>query len=199
MPSNTSFSYAVFRRLQAAYVAGIGTATGGHMDPVNPMGGFCLLYPGNPNGILGKIANNNAMGLAGLAPLAPTAAASPLYNMFSAGLGAPDTIPNNVAVGGQMWPIMPPPEQVDPPPALGTQIDQLWLGFNTGSPPPPTERLDGVVNGVKALLALLGKGMSPRWTRGAVGPVTPWATSRAGTPFVTRQISRPWTGSANKS
>ena len=56
--------------------------------------------------------------------------------MLSAGLGAPDTIPNNVAVGGQMWPIMPPPEQVDPPPALGTQIDQLWLGFNTGNPPP---------------------------------------------------------------
>jgi hypothetical protein len=55
----------------------------------------------HPNGILGKIANNNAMGLAGLAPLAPTAAASPLYNMFSAGLGAPDTIPNNVAVGGR--------------------------------------------------------------------------------------------------
>jgi hypothetical protein len=72
----------------------------------------------HPNGILGKNANNNAMGLAGLAPLAPTAAASPLYNMFSAGLGAPDTIPNNVAVGWQMWPIMPPPEQADPPPAL---------------------------------------------------------------------------------
>ncbi len=138
MPGNTSFNYAIFKRLQGAYVAGIGTATGFHMDPANPMGGFCLLYPDHPNGILGKIANNNAMGLAGLAPLAPTPtpADSPLFDMLSAGLGAPDTIPNNVAVGGQMWPIMPPPEQVDPPPALGTQLDQLWLGFNTGSPPP---------------------------------------------------------------
>jgi hypothetical protein len=136
MPGNTSFNYAVFKRLQAAYVRGISTATGFHMDPVNPGGGFCLLYPHHPNGILGKIANNNAMGLAGLAPLAPTAAASPLYNMLSAGLGAPDTIPDNVAVGGKMWPIMPPPEQANPPPALGTQLDQLWLDFNTGSPPP---------------------------------------------------------------
>jgi len=72
MPGNTSFNYAIFKRLQGAYVAGIGTATGFHMDPANPMGGFCLLYPDHPNGILGKIANNNAMGLAGLAPLAPT-------------------------------------------------------------------------------------------------------------------------------
>jgi hypothetical protein len=136
MPGNISFNYAIFKRLQAAYVVGFSSATGGHMDLVNPMGGFCLLYPGHPNGILGKIANNSAMGLAGLAPLAPTAAASPLYNMFSAGLGAPDTIPDNVPVGGKMWPIMPPPEQANPPPALGTQLDQLWLDFNTGSPPP---------------------------------------------------------------
>jgi hypothetical protein len=136
MPGNISFNYAIFQRLQAAYVAGSATATGFHMDPANPGGGFCLLYPGHPNGILGKIANSNTMGLAGLAPLAPTAAASPLYNMFSAALGAPDTIPNNVPVGGQMWPIMPPPEQVDPPPALGTQLDQLWLDFNAGSPQP---------------------------------------------------------------
>ena len=66
MPGNISFNYAIFKRLQGAYVAGIGTATGGHMDPANPMGGFCLLYSGHPNGILGKIANNNAMGLAGV-------------------------------------------------------------------------------------------------------------------------------------
>jgi hypothetical protein len=45
MPGNTSFNYAIFQRLQAAYVAGISTATGFHMDPVNPGGGFCLLYP----------------------------------------------------------------------------------------------------------------------------------------------------------
>lgn len=136
MPGNISFNYAIFNRLQAAYVLGAATATDFHMDPANPGGGFCLLYPSHPNGILGKIANNNTMGLASLPPLAPTAAASPLYNMFSAALGAPDTIPDNVPVGGKMWPIMPPPEQIDPPPKLGTQTDQLWLEFNAGSPPP---------------------------------------------------------------
>src|SRR5260370_13044990 len=136
MPGHISFNYAIFKRLQAAYVAGIGTATGFHMDPVNPGGGFCLLYPHHPNGILGKIANNNAMGLAGLTPLAPTPtpADSPLYDMLSAGLGAPDTIPNNVPVGGPLGPIIPPPEQVDPPPPLRTQLDQLWPALQ---PPRP--------------------------------------------------------------
>jgi hypothetical protein len=124
---NISFNYAIFKRLQGAYVAGINKATDYHMDPVNPLGGFCILYPHHPNGILGKIAAGNTMGLAGLAPLAPTAAASPLYSMLSAGLATPP-IPDNVTVGGKMWPIMPPPEG-------GTQTDPLWLGFNTGTSP----------------------------------------------------------------
>ena len=135
MPGNISFNYAIFKRLQGAYVAGIGTATGFHMDPVNPMGGFCLLYPDHPNGILGKIANNNAMGLAGLAPLAPTTtpADSPLYDMLSGSVG-PNNVPEYVPVGAMntMWPTMPPAE---PPGPVGTQVNPLYLEFNNANPP----------------------------------------------------------------
>jgi hypothetical protein len=52
VPGNTSFSHAIFKRFQGAYVAGFGTTDGGHFDNANPMGGFCLLYPGHPNGFL---------------------------------------------------------------------------------------------------------------------------------------------------
>jgi hypothetical protein len=96
-------------------------ASGGGAGYAPPSGWFfhcAFLHIPPPERHPGQDRQQQRDGLAGLAPLAPTAAASPLYNMFSAGLGAPDTIPNNVAVGGQMWPIMPPPEQADPPPAL---------------------------------------------------------------------------------
>ncbi|MFI5000087.1 MAG: hypothetical protein ACHQK9_09430 [Reyranellales bacterium] len=143
MPANASFTYAIFKRLQAAYVSAYGSGIGGHLDADNApslMGGFSLRYPGDPHGIVGGTLSNAAsgLGLAGLAPMAPTnvPADSPLYNMLSAGLGPDGTIPNTVPVGGKMWPVMPPPEQILPPPALGTQVAQLWLSFNNGNPPP---------------------------------------------------------------
>ena len=138
MPGSTSFNYAIFKRLQASFYSGFGPSTGGHMDLANPMGGFSLLSPNDPHGLMGTLGNAAPAGLAGLAPLAPTnvPADSPIFQMLSASLGLPGTIPNNVLVGANMWPVMPPPEQVQPPPALGTQLDPLWLEFNNGSPPP---------------------------------------------------------------
>ena len=137
MPGNTSFTHAIFKRLQGAYVAGINSTDGGHFDNASPMGGFCLLYPDHPNGILNKLgANAAAMGLVGLSPLAPTTNPpdSPLWQMFNTSLGPPNTIPQNVAVGANLWPVMPPPEP--PGSDMATQFDPLWLEFNNGSPPP---------------------------------------------------------------
>lgn len=137
MPGNASFTHAIFKRLQGAYVAGFGTTDGGHFDNANPMGGFCLLYPGHPNGILNKLGPGaQAMGLVGLSPLAPTNTPtdSPLYDMFAPSFGPPNTIPANVPVGGKMWPVMPPPEP--PGSDMATQFDPLWLEFNNGNPPP---------------------------------------------------------------
>jgi hypothetical protein len=136
MPGNTSFNYAIFKRFQGAYVAGIGSPVGGHFDNANPMGGFCLLYPSHPHGILKVLGAGAPAGLAGLTPLAPTNVPtdSPLYNMFTPSFGPPNTIPANVPVGPNMWPVMPPPEP--PGSNMATQFDQLWLEFNNGNPPP---------------------------------------------------------------
>ena len=45
----------------------------------------------------------------------------------------------------------------------------------TSAPPPISERLDGVVYGVKLRLATLGNGTSRRKLRGPLGPSTPCA------------------------
>ena len=127
MPGNTSFNYAVFKRFQGAYVAGIGSPAGGHFDNANPMGGFCLLYPSHPNGIMKKLGAGAPTGLAGQMPLGATnvAADSPLYNMLAPSFNPPNTVPANITFAGKSWPVMPPPE----PPAsnTATQFDQLWL------------------------------------------------------------------------
>ncbi len=100
------------------------------------MGGFCLLYPSHPNGIMKKLGAGAPTGLAGQMPLGATNAAadSPLYNMLAPSFGPPNTIPANITFAGKSWPVMPPPE----PPFMdnATQFDQLWLEFNTGNPPP---------------------------------------------------------------
>ena len=136
MPGNTSFNYSIFKRLQGAYIKGFGSTDSGHFDNTNPMGGFCLLYPNHPNGILNKLGAGAPTGLAGLSPLAPTnvPADSPLYNMFAPSFGPPNTIPQNVPVGPNMWPVMPPPEP--PGSNMATQDDPFWLEFNNGNPPP---------------------------------------------------------------
>ena len=136
MPGKTSFNYAIFRRLQGGYIAGYNNTDGGHFDNVNPMGGFCLLYPNHPNGLLNKLGANAPPGLLGLTPLAPTNVPgdSPIYNMFAPSFGPPNSIPQNVPVGANMWPVMPPPEP--PGSDQATQFDQMWLEFNNGSPPP---------------------------------------------------------------
>lgn len=146
MPGNMSFTYAVFRRLQGAFVAGWGTTTGAHFEPQTPTGGFCLLYPDHPNGILNKLGAGAPAGLAGLAPLGATAAQSPLYNMFVPSFGAPNTVPETIPFGGQTWPVMPPPE---PPGGPGTQLDKLWLDFNTGNPSPFLTAFAGWIDGGK--------------------------------------------------
>ncbi len=136
MPGNTSFNYAIFKRFQGAYVAGIGSPDGGHFDNANPTGGFCLLYPNHPHGILKTLGSGAPPGLAGLTPLAPTNVPtdSPLYDMLAPSFGPPNTIPANVSVGGKMWPVMPAPEP--PNSDMATQFDELWIEFNTGNPPP---------------------------------------------------------------
>lgn len=136
MPGKTSFNHAIFKRFQGAYVAGFGSPDGGHFDPATPFGGFSLLYPSHPHGILKTLGNGAPPGLAGLTPLAasnlPTD--SPLYNMFVPSFGPPNTIPANVSVGGKLWPVMPAPEP--PMSDTATQFDELWIEFNTGNPPP---------------------------------------------------------------
>jgi hypothetical protein len=136
MPGITSFNHAIFKRFQGAYVAGIGSPDGGHFDPANPYGGFSLLYPSHPHGILKTLGGGAPPGLAGLTPLAPTnnPTDSPLYNMFVPSFGPPNTIPANVSVGGKMWPVMPAPEP--PMSDTATQFDEMWIEFNTGNPPP---------------------------------------------------------------
>ncbi|MBN9091331.1 MAG: hypothetical protein J0J01_30815 [Reyranella sp.] len=136
MPGKTSFAYAIFKRFQGAYVAGIGTTDGGHFDDANPMGGFCLLYPHHPHGILKVLGNNAPPGLAGQTPLGATNVPtdSPLYNMLAPSFKPPNMVPAEISFAGKTWPVMPPPEPPGQP--LATQFDALWLEFNNGNPPP---------------------------------------------------------------
>jgi hypothetical protein len=136
MPDNTSFNYAIFKRFQGAYVSGIGSPAGGHFDNANPMGGFSLLYPSHPHGIMKTLGAGAPAGLPGLSPLGATnvATASPLYNMLAPSFNPPNTVPANITFAGESWPVMPPPEP--PGSNTATQFDQLWLEFNTGNPPP---------------------------------------------------------------
>jgi len=144
----TSFNYAIFKRLQATFYADYGLGGGGHeghmaTDPAQLLGGFSLVYPDDPHGLVTGTLSSAASfaGLApGSSPLAPvgdnTPNDSPLYQMLANSIGPDGTVPFTVNVAGQNWPVMPPPEQVLPQPALGTQTNQLWMQFNTGNPPP---------------------------------------------------------------
>jgi hypothetical protein len=111
--------------------------------PAQLLGGFSLIDPDDPHGLVtGTLSSAaNSAGLTpGSSPLAPvgdnTPADSPLYQMLAQSIGPDGTVPITVNVAGQNWPVMPPPEQIQPPPALGTQTNQLWLQFNAGNPPP---------------------------------------------------------------
>jgi hypothetical protein len=141
----TSFYYAIFKRFQATFTSEASFDLAGHMatNPAQLWGGFSLIDPEDPHGLLtGTLSNAaSASGLApGSAPLAPVGdnapTDSPVYQMLAQSIGAPGTVPIKVNVAGQNWPVMPPPEQILPPPALGTQTNQLWMQFNTGNPPP---------------------------------------------------------------
>ncbi len=134
MPGNTSFYYAIFKRLQGAYYLGLSTPNSGHMDPNTPMGGFSLRTPHDMHGLFGKIGSNPTMSwLQGQAPLASTTTPtdSPIYNMLSGSVG-PNNVPEYVPVGALNWPTMPPGE---PPGPVGQQVDALYLEFNNASPP----------------------------------------------------------------
>ena len=136
MPGNTSFYYAIFKRLQGAYYNGLSTPNSGHMDPNAPMGGFSLRTPKDIHGLFGTIGNNPTMPwLQGRAPLANTATPtdSPLYNLLNGSVG-PNNVPEYVPVGSPStnWPTMPPGE---PPGPIGMQTDPLYLEFNSASPP----------------------------------------------------------------
>ena len=134
MPGNTSFYYAIFKRLQGAYYLGFSTPNAGHMDPNTPMGGFSLRTPHDLHGLFGTIGSNPTMSwLQGQAPLAnsTTPTDSPLYNMLSGSVG-PNNVPEYVPVGALNWPTMPPGE---PPGPVGQQVDELYLEFNSASPP----------------------------------------------------------------
>jgi hypothetical protein len=145
MPS-PSFNYAIFKRLQASFYADFGLGGGGgHMasNPAQLLGGFSLIYPDDPHGaVMGTLSSGASPGgpTQGSSPLAavgdnvPTD--SPLYQMLAQSIGPDGTVPFTVNVAGQNWPVMPPPEQVQPAPALGTQTNPLWKKFNTGNPPP---------------------------------------------------------------
>ena len=134
MPGNTSFYYAIFKRLQGAYYLGLSTPNSGHMDPNTPMGGFSLRTPHDMHGLFGKIGSNPTMSwLQGQPPLANsiTPTDSPIYNMLSSSVG-PNNVPEYVPVGALNWPTMPPGE---PPGPVGMQVDALYLEFNNANPP----------------------------------------------------------------
>jgi hypothetical protein len=142
MPGITSFYHAIFKRFQAAYHAGGSTSFDGHLSKDDTSGGlyggFSLKWPGDPYGLFGSLSaaapNVPQTGFtlsAGLKPLvsgSTVPADNPLYAMLAASLGPAGTVPDFVTVAGQKWPVMPPPEQ-------GTQFNQAWLDYNTGSPP----------------------------------------------------------------
>jgi hypothetical protein len=140
----TSFNYAIFKRLQATYYGSdLGIGGGGmegHMatDPALLTGGFSLVYPDDPHGLVTGTLSSAASSSGptpGSSPLAPvgdtTPVDSPLYQMFAKSIGPAGTVPTTVNVAGQNWPVMPPPE-----PGTGTQANQVWLQFNAGDPPP---------------------------------------------------------------
>jgi hypothetical protein len=140
-----SFYYAIFKRFQATFSSDAGTNLYGHMaaDPASLSGGFSLVDPDDPHGLVTGTLSSAAsqVGVApGSSPLAPVGDTmptdSPLYQMIAQSIGPDGTVPYTVHVAGQDWPVMPPPESIQPPPALGTQTNAFWLKENAGSPPP---------------------------------------------------------------
>jgi hypothetical protein len=143
--AGTSFYYAMFKRFQATFTSDVGYDSFGHYatDPMQLLGGFSLLDPDGANGLVKGTLSDAASGsglVPGSSPLAPigdnTPTDSPLYQMLAASIGPPGTIPDTVHVAGQDWPVMPPPEHIEAPPALGTQTNTFWLKANAGNPPP---------------------------------------------------------------
>ena len=137
MPSTTSFYHAIFKRLQASYHSSSSLSFGGHLsqDDSSPSlyGGFSLKWVGDPHGLFGSLSAAAPAFPPLKANLQPLAASlvpadNPLYAMLAASLGPDGTIPDFVTVAGQQWPVMPPPES-------GSQTNQTWLDFNTGTPP----------------------------------------------------------------
>ncbi len=141
----TSFNYAIFKRFQATFWADYGLSDNGHAghmdpDPAQLLGGFSLIYPDDPHGLVtGTLSSAADPTLAGSSPLAPVGdnmpTDSPLYQMIANSLGPDGQVPITVNVGGKDWPVMPPPEILMPG-QLGTQTNALWKKFNMGNPPP---------------------------------------------------------------
>ena len=135
MASETSFFYAIFRKLQAA--AGIIYAYGQEhfsAEADNDVaGGFSLRAPNDPNGIMGALSPMATMYgyTPGWQPLNPNSLVpdeNPLYVMLKASLG-PTPLPDTVTVNGQVWPVMPMPDINQ---SIGIYDD--WKQFNQSVP-----------------------------------------------------------------
>ena len=130
MPGKTSFFYAIFKKLQAT-----GRASNAHVnfdnDPNGNFGGFVLRSVDHANGMFGGLGPQATdVGLpVGAKPLVAgnfVPEENPVYAMLAASLGTDGALPDHVTVGGQDWPVMPPPLEGS------IAMYPLWIELNGG-------------------------------------------------------------------
>jgi hypothetical protein len=114
---NISFTHAIFKRVQGAYVAGFGTTDGGHFDNANPMGGFCpaLSRPSQRHPEQARRQRRRhgaAWSLATGADQHPRRQPAPANVQAVAWAAQLD--PGQRAGRPSMWSVMPPPEPAGP-------------------------------------------------------------------------------------
>jgi len=121
MPGNTSFYYAIFKKLQAA-TGNIYAFSQEHFNPDENdnelAGGFSLNAADSPYGVFGALSAaaptyapmyNLQQGWQPLNPNSNVPAENPLYVLLEAST-KPPPLPWTVPVNGQDWPVMPQPD-----------------------------------------------------------------------------------------
>ncbi len=133
MATDPSFYYAIYKRLQAT-AASHGAHINGDNDPQDQFyGGFSLKYADATYGIFTHLAPQSSFWgynptMKPLKDNDTVPANNPMWAILNASLG-PEPLPDKITVGGQQWPVMPPPLQGS------ISVFTEWLEFNQPNKP----------------------------------------------------------------
>jgi hypothetical protein len=131
--TDPSFYYAIYKRLQATASSHGAHINGDNDPPDQTYGGFSLKYADATYGIFKQLGPQATFWgyTPGMKPLKDndsTPANNPMWAILNASLG-PEPLPDKITVGGQQWPVMPPPLQGS------IAVFTEWLEFNQPGKP----------------------------------------------------------------